>query len=73
MINGNWVTQAIYTAAKFAIPNALANRPLTAEQIANRVGTNPDATYRLLRALATLLLCTDCPTGGSGSRGWVTR
>jgi hypothetical protein len=44
MINGNWVTQAIYTAARFAIPNPLANRPLTAEQIANRVGTNPDAT-----------------------------
>jgi Dimerisation domain len=61
MINGNWVIQAIYMAAKFAIPDALANGPLTAEQIANRVGTNPDATYRLLRALATLSLCTELP------------
>ena len=63
MINGSWVTQAIYTAAKFAIPDALANGPLTAEQIANRVGTNPDAAYRLLRALATLSLCTELPDG----------
>jgi hypothetical protein len=61
MINGNSVTQAIYTAAKFAIPDALANGPLTAQQIANRVGANPDATYRLLRALATLSLCTELP------------
>lgn len=57
------VTQAIYTAAKFAIPDAMANGSLTSGQIANRVGANPDATYRLLRALATLSLCTELPDG----------
>jgi hypothetical protein len=52
LIQGSVITQAIYAAAKLGIADVLADGPLTAEEIAKRVGADPEATYRLLRALA---------------------
>jgi hypothetical protein len=54
MITGYWISQAIYAAAKFGIADLLKNGPRTAEQLAEATSTNPDALYRLLRALASV-------------------
>lgn len=48
-----WVTQAAATFASLKFADALADGPQSADVVAERAGTNPDATYRLLRALST--------------------
>jgi len=53
LITGAWVTQAIYVATKLGIPDELAEGPLHASEVARRVDANPDATFRLMRALAS--------------------
>jgi len=50
---GGWLTQALSAAVRLGIADALADGPLTADQVAHRVGTDPRATYRLMRALAS--------------------
>lgn len=54
LISGYWISQAIYAAAKFGIADLLAKGPQTAAQLAAATSTNPDALYRLLRALASV-------------------
>lgn len=54
MITGYWVSQAIYAAAKFSIADHLSDGPKSVEDLAQQSGANPDALYRLLRALASL-------------------
>jgi hypothetical protein len=50
LITGVWVSQAIYAAVRLGVPDALAQRPQAAEAFAATAGTDPSATYRLLRA-----------------------
>src|SRR5438046_2503876 len=54
MITGYWISQAIYAAAKFGIADQLKDGPKTVEELAAATSTNPDAMYRLLRALASV-------------------
>lgn len=54
LINGFWTTQAIYVAAKLGLADLLTDGPLTATELAVRAGTQPAATHRLLRALASI-------------------
>src|SRR5215472_18501775 len=54
MITGYWISQAIYAAAKLGIADHLKDRPKTAGELAAATSTNPDALYRLLRALASV-------------------
>ncbi|MBI3839361.1 MAG: methyltransferase [Planctomycetia bacterium] len=54
MMTGYWVSQAIYVAAKLALPDLLKNGPQTAEQLAASTKTQPAALYRLLRGLASV-------------------
>ena len=58
MVSGYWVSQAIRAYAEFSIADHLAGGPLTAAEIAEREGTSPDATYRLMRAGLTIGLLT---------------
>lgn len=51
MITGAWVAQAIQVAAELGIPNALTDDPLPLDDLADRVGADPDALRRLMRAL----------------------
>lgn len=51
LILNAWVAQAIACAADLGVADALANGPLSGEQLADRVGAEPDALRRLLRAL----------------------
>jgi SAM-dependent methyltransferase len=53
LIQGAWLTQSIYVAARLGIADALSAGPLTADEVARRVGADPGATYRLMRALAS--------------------
>ena len=49
MIIGYWVTQVVHAAATFSIADHLAKTPATANDIADAEGTDPSATFRLLR------------------------
>ena len=49
-----WQSRALYVAARLDIASVLADEQLTAEEIAARTSTQPDATYRLLRLLAAM-------------------
>jgi hypothetical protein len=53
MATGAWTTQTMYVAAKLGIPDQLADGPARADDVAGRVGADPDAVYRLMRALAS--------------------
>lgn len=49
-----WRSCCLYTASRLDIADILANGPQTANAIAHATDCNPDAIYRLLRALASI-------------------
>ena len=51
MISNAWVAQAITAAADLGIADALANGPLSADELADAVDADADTVGRLLRAL----------------------
>jgi C-methyltransferase len=53
LILAGWVSQAIEAAAELGVADALAEGPLPREDLARRVGADPDALSRLLRALVS--------------------
>ncbi|MBB2769681.1 MULTISPECIES: methyltransferase [Mycolicibacterium] len=50
-ILGAWISQGITVAADLRVADALADGPLPIGELARRVGANPDALARLMRAL----------------------
>jgi predicted transcriptional regulator len=50
-ITAAWMAQTITVAADLRIADALADKPLGLDELASRVGCDPDALGRLLRAL----------------------
>ncbi|MCP3916576.1 MAG: methyltransferase [bacterium] len=54
LMSGAWVAQSIYVAAKLRIADALASGPAPVDEVAERVGAQPAALFRLMRALASL-------------------
>ena len=52
-ITGYWLSQALYVAARLGLADRLVAGPRTPEELAAAVGADPDALYRLLRALAS--------------------
>ena len=46
-----WRVQGISVAAELKVADALADGPLTGDELARRVGADPDALARLMRAL----------------------
>ena len=51
LLSGKWVTAALAAAAELGIADALAPAPLTAAQLAQRLGCDATALARLLRVL----------------------
>jgi DNA-binding transcriptional ArsR family regulator len=51
MILWAWRVQGISVAAELEVADALSDGPLTADELARRVGADPDALARLMRAL----------------------
>lgn len=54
MITGYWVTQVVHAAAIYSFADHLAKGPATAAEIALAEGIDLSATFRLLRACASL-------------------
>jgi hypothetical protein len=52
LISTAWIAQDVYTATKLGIIEALHDGPKSADVIAESVGADPDAVYRLMRLLA---------------------
>ncbi len=63
LIQGAVITQAISVAATLGIADVLGDGPLPAEEIAKRVGSDPEATYRLLRTLSGYSVFAVAPDG----------
>ncbi|WP_226924745.1 acetylserotonin O-methyltransferase [Georgenia satyanarayanai] len=61
--SGFMSTHALYAAARLGVPDTLAAGPLSPADVAARVGTQPDATHRLLRACATWGVFREEPDG----------
>jgi hypothetical protein len=54
MIISLWVPQAIHAAAQLGVADLIGDGAVASSMVAERLGTHPDATARLLRALQTL-------------------
>jgi hypothetical protein len=63
LITGCWSAQVIHAAVALGIPDRFERAPMSAADIAQAAGAHPRATFRLLRALATLGLCRDLGGG----------
>jgi SAM-dependent methyltransferase len=66
MIKGYWVSQIVGTLAQLEIADQLAQGPLGCDVLANGIGCEPKATYRLLRASANVGLVSALPDGRFG-------
>ena len=53
LATGAWTTQIIWVAAKLGVADQLSSGPRRPADIADRIGADPDALYRLMRALAS--------------------
>ncbi|ARV60124.1 methyltransferase [Nostocales cyanobacterium HT-58-2] len=54
MATSYWVSRAVYAAAKLGIADKLKDGPKSCDELANSTGTNVQALYRLMRALASV-------------------
>lgn len=54
VFGGAWITQAVGVAAELGIADLLADGPVAVGELANRLGGDAHALYRLLRALASV-------------------
>jgi hypothetical protein len=59
MLSGFWLSAAIYAAAKLGLADELGDGPKTVDYLAQKAGVNPDALYRLLRALGSAGIFTE--------------
>jgi hypothetical protein len=69
LTSGFMATHAVYAAAKLRIADVVADGPLSADEIAAEIGSDPDATHRLLRACAMFGIFTERPDGRYGLTG----
>jgi ubiquinone/menaquinone biosynthesis C-methylase UbiE len=54
MVSGVWISRIIYTAAKLGLADLLSQGPKNSEELARETKMDPDALYRVLRALVSL-------------------
>ncbi len=62
-INGYWLSQAVYVAAKLRIADCLADGPQPVAALAEATGTHPRTLHRLLRALASIGIFSEDDAG----------
>jgi methyltransferase family protein/O-methyltransferase len=60
---GAWISQAITVVAELGVADALASGPLPINDLASKVGTDPDALRRLLRVLISKGIFAQCDDG----------
>ncbi len=59
LITGYWVSQAVGVVAKLGVSDQLNSGPRGSEDLAEAVGADPQALYRVLRLLASLGVFTE--------------
>ncbi len=59
MITGYWISQMIHVAARLRLADLLAGGPRTIDELAQDTGTHARSLYRLLRALASVGVCSE--------------
>ena len=59
IVNGSWMSQVAHVAATLRIPDRLAERASSAEDLAREAGVHAPSLRRLLRALVTLEICRE--------------
>lgn len=62
-ITGYWISQLVFVAARFGIADQLARGPQTPTALARKVGADPTALHRVLRALASVGIFAERPDG----------
>jgi len=60
LATGYMVSAALYSVTKLRIPDLLKHGPKTARELAGACAANEDALYRVLRALASVGVVTEC-------------
>ena len=63
ILNGAHVAGAVSCLAQLGIPDLLESGPRSAEELANQIGAQPDALYRLMRATACVGVLTEDSEG----------
>ena len=63
LINAGWTTQVIATAVKLGLIDAMASGPASTQALAETVQSHAPSVGRLLRAMASLALCTQDAAG----------
>jgi hypothetical protein len=53
LVTGFWLSRAVWLAARLRLADAVGAGPATPDEVAEATGASPDATERLLRALAS--------------------
>jgi hypothetical protein len=66
MIQGFWISRALYVAAKLGIPDLLKDGPKNSDDLAQATGTHAPSLYRLLRALDSIGVFTEHDNGRFG-------
>ena len=61
LLNGMFVAGAISCLAQLGIPDLVEHGPKSAEELASRVGADPGALYRLMRATASVGVLSERP------------
>jgi hypothetical protein len=61
LIMNVWASQSAATFARLGFADIIADAALSATAVAERAGTHPDATYRLLRGLASVGIVNALP------------
>ncbi len=62
-ISGYWISQMLFVVAQLGVADELAKKPLAPDALAKRVGAQPDALYRILRALASVGIFAETADG----------
>jgi len=63
MMNGFCVVGVVSCVAKLGIPDLVENSPKSAQELAEKIGANKEALYRLMRASACAGVLTEGPDG----------
>ena len=54
IITGYWISQAVGTVARLGVSDQLADGAKTSSEVANAVGADPQALFRLMRMLSSI-------------------
>jgi hypothetical protein len=63
MLTGYWVSQTLHVAAKLQVVDHLSQQPQTSDELASVLGTNPRASWYLLRALVSVGIVSENDNG----------